>query len=67
MKLYWVSATIQNKNDREPWLCAMYDGELSMDSAMQTISRLKENHNVLSAWIDTFENGIKETVYREEF
>lgn len=66
MKLYWVSAIIQNKDDRKPRLRAMSEGELSVDKAMRVIDRLKENHTVLSAWIDAFdENGIKETVYHD--
>lgn len=64
MKLYWVSAIVQNKSDKRAWLCAMSEGELSLDKAMQVIDRLKEINTVLSAWIDMFdENGIKTTVY----
>lgn len=66
MKLYWVSAIVQNKSDKRAWLCAMSEGELSMDKAMQLIDRLKEINTVLSAWIDVFdENGAKETVYHD--
>ena len=66
MKLYWVSAIVQNKSDKDVWLCAMSEGELSMDKAMQVIDRLKEIDTILSAWIDVFdENGIKNTVYHE--
>ena len=68
MKLYWVSAIIQNKDDKKPWLCAMSEGELSIDKAMKVVDRLKENHTVLSVWIDVFdENNIKETVYHDCF
>ena len=65
MKLYWVSAIIFNEGDRKPWLCAMTNGSVSMEAAMDTINRLKNNHNVLSAWIDTFENNEKQTVFHE--
>lgn len=66
MKLYWVSAIIYDKNDREPWLLAMTDSETTMENAIETINRLKNNRNVLSAWIDTFdENNKKHTVFHE--
>lgn len=66
MKLYWVSAIIQNKDDRKPWLCAMYDGELSLNKAIDVVARIKENNTVLSVWIDVYdENNIKQTVFHE--
>lgn len=66
MKLYWVSAIVQNKDDKNPWLRAMSEGELSIGKAMTVIDRLKANNTVLSVWIDVFdENGIKDTVYHD--
>ena len=66
MKLYWVSAIIQNKTDKKPWLLAINEGELTLEKAMKTITFIKENHTVLSVWIDVFdENGMKETVFHE--
>ena len=66
MKLFWVSAIIQNKGDNKPWLCAMTDSEVRLEDAMETITKARENHNVLSAWIDVFdENNVKETVFHE--
>lgn len=64
MKLYWVSLLIQNTENSKPWLCAMTDSKTSLESAIETIKRGRENYRVLSAWIDTFdENNQKETVY----
>ena len=66
MELYWVSAIIQNKGDKKPWLCAMTDSDVKLDDAMKTIDNLKNNHNVLSAWIDAFdENNVKQTVFHK--
>lgn len=65
-KLYWVSAIIQNEYDKKAWLCAMTDGVLSLDKAMEVIERTRENHKVLSAWVDVFdENKVKQTVFHE--
>ena len=66
MKLYWVSAIVQNKDNKKVWQLAMNEGELTIDKAMETITLLKENHTVLSAWVDVFdENNVKQTVFHE--
>lgn len=66
MQLYWVSAIIQNKGDTKPWLSIMTDGEIKLEDAMKTIAKARNNHNVLSAWIDVFdENNVKQTVFHE--
>ena len=66
MNLYWVSAIIFNEGDSKPWLCAISSGAISFSNALIEIQHLKENHNVLSAWIDTYdENDNKETVFHE--
>lgn len=66
MKLYWVSAIIQNKGDDKPWLCAMTDSEIRLEDAMESISKARANHNVLSAWVDVFdENNVKQTIFHE--
>lgn len=66
MKQYWVSAIIKDSEDKEPWLCAMTDGVLSFDKAMEVVNKTRENYIVLSAWIDVFdENGVKNTVFHE--
>lgn len=66
MKLYWVSLLIQDTENSNPWLCAMTDSETSLESAMETIKRGRENYRVIAAWIDTFdENNEKETVYHQ--
>lgn len=66
MELYWVSAIVQNKDNKRVWQLAMNEGELTIDKAMETITLLKENHIVLSAWVDVFdENNVKQTVFHE--
>lgn len=66
MKLYWVSAIVQSKFDKKPFLLAMSEGELSFEKAMEVIARVKENDTVLSVWVDTFdENNTKQTVFHE--
>ena len=66
MKLYWVSAIVQNKGDQKPWLLAMSEGELSLEKATEVVARIKEDHTVLSAWVDLFdENDCKQTVFHE--
>ena len=64
--LYWVSGIIQNEGDKKPWLCAYSQGELNLERAKRQIETMRHNHNVLSAWIDTFdENDVKTTVFHE--
>lgn len=66
MKLYWISAIIQNKDDKKPWLCSMYNGATSLEKALEVVDRTKEMHTVLSVWIDTFdENMNKQIVFHE--
>ena len=66
MKLYWVSGIIQNNANELPWLLAMSEGELTLDRAKRKLETMRHNHNVLSAWIDTFyENDVKQTVFHE--
>ena len=59
MKLYWVSTIIQDKGDNKPWLCASSESELSLEDAMNTITKARTNYTVLSAWIDTFDENNK--------
>ena len=66
MKLYWVSAIIQNKTDSKPWLLAINEGVLTLEEAMEIINFIKSNHTALSAWVDVFdENNVKETVFHK--
>lgn len=66
MKLYWVSAIILGQNDKKPCLLAMSQGEINFEKAREIVARVKENHTVLSAWIDVFdENNNKQTVFHE--
>lgn len=66
METFWTSAIIYDEGNTKPWLCAMSSLQFSLDRAKQEIEHLKENHNVLSAWVDAFdENNIKKTVFHE--
>lgn len=66
MKLYWVSAIIQNKTDSKPWLLAVNESVLTLEEAMEMIGFINQNHTTLSAWVDVFdENNIKETVFHK--
>lgn len=66
MRLYWVSAIVQSERDKNPCLLAMSSGESNIDKAKEVVNHLKENHAVLSVWIDTFdENDNKTTVFHE--
>ena len=64
--MYWVSAIIFNKGDIEPWLCAISTAQDTLEQAKDELEFIRENHNVLFGWIDTFdENDIKQTVFHE--
>ena len=66
MEAFWASAIIYNDGDTKPWLCAMATSQYSLEQAKVDIECLKANNNVLSAWIDVFdENNIKKTVFHE--
>ena len=66
METFWTSAIIYDEGNTKPWLCAMSSPQFSLDRAKQEIEHLKENYNVLSAWVDTFdESNVKKTVFHE--
>ena len=66
--LYWVSAIVLNDNDKRPWCLPISDGCSNLDKAFDLIKSIRKNNNVLSAWVDTFdENDNKTTVYHECF
>lgn len=67
MPLFWVSAIVYNEGDKAPRLCAMSEGELNLSKAMEGIAFLKQNNRVLSAWVDTYNDSLKSTVYHECF
>ena len=65
MKEYWVSLIIQNDNER-PWLCAFTDSVTSLSVAIDKIAIMREHHNVITAWIDIFdERNNKSTIFHE--
>lgn len=60
MKLYWVSAIIQDKHDKRAWRCSLTDGCLSMEEAFHALNVMKSQHTVLFAWIDeTDDRGMR--------
>lgn len=63
--LYWTNFIMKSYEDGKPRLCASYDGCLTLDEAMHNIEKQRKNYIVLSAWIDTFENGEKKTIFHE--
>lgn len=67
MKTFWTSVIIFNNGDIKPWLCAISSPQFSLERAMKEIEHLRKNHNVLAAWIDTFDenNSNKEIVFHE--
>lgn len=65
MKRYYVSALIQDKN-KEIWLSAIYDCVFSIEEAMKLIEKSRNNYNVISAWIDSFDdNDTKKIEYHQ--
>lgn len=65
MKRYYVSALIQGEN-KEVWLSAMSESVFSMTEAMKLIEKSRNNYNVISAWIDSFDdNDTKKIEYHK--
>lgn len=65
MKRYYVSALIQGEN-KEVWLSAMSESVFSMTEAMNLIEKSCNNYNVISAWIDSFDdNDTKKIEYHK--
>ena len=57
---------ILDTENSKPWLSAISCGCVSLEEAMKTIKRERDNYRVLCAWIDTFdENNYKSTVFHE--
>ena len=48
---FWVSVLIQNDGDKQAWLCACNDCQLSVDEAMKIVQKYRDNYTVLCAWI----------------
>lgn len=66
MEQYWVSMIIQNDNDKRAWLCSITNYDDSLEDAIKTINYSKENHTVLSAWVDKIDKeNHKQTVFHE--
>lgn len=63
--LYWPSAIVKRSPDSNPELQYTSMGELSLEKAMEMINFFKSQYIVISAWIDTHENGKKQTVFHE--
>lgn len=65
-KEYWVSAIIQDEGDIKPWLCPMTSPNNSLEDAKKEIQYLKDRYNVISAYIDVYDqNNAKQTIFHE--
>lgn len=66
---YWASGiAFDEKNDKKPWLWFCSTCNLSLEEAMETIKKAKENFGLVSAWVDAYDkNDKKTTVYHECF
>ena len=66
MQLYWVSFILILNGTKEPVSFGLSEPYDSIDKAKIAIEFHRNNHTVLSAWIDTFdENDKKTTVFHE--
>lgn len=64
--MFWVSFIIQDKGDTKPWLCAISTAQDTLEQAKNVIEYKRNIYNILSAWIDIFdENDNKQTVFHE--
>lgn len=64
--LYWVSTIIFDEGDIKPWLCAISTAQDTLEQAMYQLEFTRKHHNVLSGWIDVFdEDNTKQTVFHE--
>lgn len=64
--LYWVSTIIFDEGDTKPWLCAISTAQDTLEQAIYQLEFTRKHHNVLSGWIDVFdENNTKQTVFHE--
>ena len=66
MTLYWVSMIICDDDGNKPWLCSFTDGITNLSVAKDKIKIMRDQHNVISAWIDVFDkNNNKTTIFHE--
>ena len=65
MKLYFVSAIVQNSYDSKAWCCAVNDAKLNLSQAMELVDWVKQRHRVLSIWVDEFDDKQKTVVFHE--
>ena len=64
--LYWVSTIIFDEGDAKPWLCAISTAKDTLEQAIYQLEFTRKHHNVLSGWIDTFdESNTKQTIFHE--
>lgn len=63
--MYWVSLIVQEAGMYKPYVCSLTDSISSLEEAVEVIRVKRKSIIVLSAWIDVFVDGKKETVFHE--
>lgn len=66
MKLYQVSAIIQNEYNPKPWLYTTGKEELNLSKIIEVVDYIRERNTALSMWIDVYdEDNNKQTIFHE--
>ena len=64
--MYWVSAIVFDEGDTRPWLCAISTAKDTLEQSMYQLEFTRQHHNVLSGWIDVFnDDNTKQTIFHE--
>lgn len=63
MSMYWVSFILQTSEKEKVSMCALNDAYTTLEQAINVITKTRQNADVLSAWVDIFENDKKITVF----
>lgn len=63
---YWTSTIIFDEGDTKPWLCSNTTSFDTLEQAKNQLEFTRKHHNVLSGWIETFdENNVPHTVFHK--
>lgn len=63
--MYWVNAIVLNLGTRKPCHIANSTACEDLNQAKSMISRLSNQFELISAWIDKIEDDVKITVFHE--